>query len=186
MNAHLGQFWQQRLDLVPDPFGDHFAGRVFQARNVVQVIVVQLFIQRLEDRLDLGKVADPAGMRVKRAGQMQADLERVAMQAAAFVPGRDVRQAVGRFEGKFLKDFHGQNSVCIEDARSLPAWSLQGLQAFVQPPGGDQLQQFVTQPLAFGNGLVPVAFAAGCIAHETLEVVAVGQLAEGQCGQVLR
>ena len=60
MNPHLAQFWQQRLDLVPDPFGDDFAGRVFQARDVIEVVMVELLIERLEDRLDLGEVADPA------------------------------------------------------------------------------------------------------------------------------
>ncbi|MNJ37905.1 hypothetical protein D3C77_327410 [compost metagenome] len=106
MNAHLGQFWQQRLDLVPDPFGDHFAGRVFQARNVVQVVVVQLFIQRLEDRLDLGKVANPASMRVQRAGQVQGNLERMTVQTAALVPFRNVRQTVCRLEGELFENFH--------------------------------------------------------------------------------
>jgi len=85
VDAHFRQFRHQRLDLVPDPLGDHFAGGVFKARDVVQVVVVQLLVDRLEDRLDLGEVADPASVRVERAGQVQADLERVAMQAAAFV-----------------------------------------------------------------------------------------------------
>ena len=107
MNADLGKLRQQRLDLVPDPLSNHLAGRILQARDVVQVIVVELFIERLEDRLDLGKVADPACMRIERAGQVQCDLERVAMQAPALMPVGYVRQAVGGFEREFFENFHG-------------------------------------------------------------------------------
>ena len=62
MDADLRQLRQQGLDLVPDPLGDHFAGGVLQARNVVQVVVVELLEDRFEDRLDLGEVTNPAGM----------------------------------------------------------------------------------------------------------------------------
>ncbi len=65
--------------------------------------MVQLLVNGLEDRLDLGEVADPARVRVERAGQVQADLERVAMQAAAFVPFRDVGQAMADSNVNSLK-----------------------------------------------------------------------------------
>ncbi|MNH24718.1 hypothetical protein D3C79_846670 [compost metagenome] len=81
--------------------------------------MVQLIIDRLEDRLDLGEVADPARVRVERAGQVQADLERVAMQTAAFVPFRDVGQAVGRFECEFLENFHAVITLCESIMRAV-------------------------------------------------------------------
>ena len=45
-------------------------------------------------------------MRVERPGQVQTDLERMAVQATALMPGGNVGQAVGRFESKFFEDFH--------------------------------------------------------------------------------
>jgi hypothetical protein len=55
VDADRTEFRQQWLEFGPDEFGQHFAGRVFQARNVVQIVVVQTLVQRLEDRLDLRK-----------------------------------------------------------------------------------------------------------------------------------
>ncbi len=52
MDANSGQFWQQRLELSKDPFGEVFAGRIFQSWNVIQVVVIESFIQGLEDRFD--------------------------------------------------------------------------------------------------------------------------------------
>ena len=106
MNPDRTQLRQQRLHLVPDELGQHFTGRVFQAGNVVQVVVVQTLVQRLEDRLDFREVTDPAGMRVEVATEVQRHLERVTVQAPALVAVRDVGQAVGGLEGKFFEDFH--------------------------------------------------------------------------------
>lgn len=86
VDAHARQFREQGFDLLPDPLGQHFAGGVFQAGDVVQVVVVELFVDRLEDRLDLGEVANPAGIGVDLAFDMQGDAEGVAVQATAFVP----------------------------------------------------------------------------------------------------
>ena len=47
-----------------------------------------------------------------------------------------------------------------------------------------QFEEFITQALALGHGLTPVAPATGRIAQVALEVVAVRQLAVGQAGQV--
>ena len=68
--------------------------------------------ERLEDRLDFREVANPAGVRIEITAQVNRHLERVTVQASAFVAFRDVGQAVGGFEGKFFEDFHsGLSSV---------------------------------------------------------------------------
>ncbi|MNZ56658.1 hypothetical protein D3C78_746100 [compost metagenome] len=69
--------------------------------------MVQTLVQRLEDRLDLGEVTDPAGVRVEVATQVNRHLERVTVQATAFVAFRHMGQAVGGFEGKLFENFHG-------------------------------------------------------------------------------
>lgn len=94
MDADLGEFRQQRLELLPDPAAEVFAGGVFQAWNIVQIIVVELLVDRLEDRLDFREVADPAGMRIDLAFDVDGDTERVAVQA----PGKPLSRKPNREE----------------------------------------------------------------------------------------
>ncbi|MCY1466423.1 hypothetical protein D9M71_847230 [compost metagenome] len=68
--------------------------------------MVELVVDRLEDFLDLREIADPAGIRVDFALDVDGGAERMSVQTAAFVPGRYVGQAMGGFEGEFLEDFH--------------------------------------------------------------------------------
>ena len=107
MDTNCTEFRQQGFELSPDPLGQHFAGRVFQAWDVIEVVVVEAFIERLENRLDLREVANPAGMGIQVAAKMDRHFERMPVQAPAFVAFRYVGQAVGGLEGKLFEDFHG-------------------------------------------------------------------------------
>ena len=111
MDADGAEFRQQRLEFVPDPLGEDFAGGVFQARNIVEVVVVQALVERLEDRLDFREVTNPASVRVDLAAQVNRNLERVTVQAAAFVAVRYVGQAMGGFEGELFENFQGKGSL---------------------------------------------------------------------------
>lgn len=62
--------------------------------------------KRLEGRLDVREVEDPAGGGIYRTGGVYADTEAVAVEAAALVVRRDVREAVGGLEGEFFEDLH--------------------------------------------------------------------------------
>lgn len=94
VDTNRAEFRQQRLQFFPDEFGQDFTGRVFQTGNVVQVVMVQALIERLEDRLDFREIADPAGVRIEVAAQVDRHFERVTVQAAALVAFRHVGQAV--------------------------------------------------------------------------------------------
>jgi len=107
VDAYPRQLRKQWFDLLPDPLGQHFAGWVFKAGDLVQVVVIESFVDRLEDGFDFGKVANPAGIRVHFAFDMNGYLERMAMQASTFVSGRDMRQAMGCLKHEFFKQFHG-------------------------------------------------------------------------------
>ena len=69
--------------------------------------MVEALIERLEDGLDLGEVANPASMRINIAFDINGYAERMTVQAPTFVAGRDMRKAVCRFEGKFFEQFQG-------------------------------------------------------------------------------
>jgi len=106
VNANFAEFGQQRLQGLPDPHCQVFAGRVFKARNVVQVIVIELLIDRFEHCLDLGEIPNPASMSIDRPGQVNAYLERMAVQPPALMPIRNIWQLVRRLKREFLENFH--------------------------------------------------------------------------------
>ena len=107
MNADTGQFRKEWLELLPDPLGDDFAGRIFQTRYFVQIVMIELFVEWFEDRFDLGEVANPAGVGVDFAFNIDGNAERMAMQAPTFMPFGHMGKAVGSFENKLFEQFHG-------------------------------------------------------------------------------
>lgn len=94
MNTNGGQLRQQRLQLIPDPFRQVFAGWILKAGDVIQVIMIKAFVQRFENSLDFRKVADPACVRINLASQMNADTKRMAVQTSTLVTLWYVREAV--------------------------------------------------------------------------------------------
>jgi hypothetical protein len=106
VDSDSGKLWQKRFQLVPDPLGEDLAGRIFQAWDVIQVVVIKALIQRFEDRLDLGKVTNPASVRIYITGQMNTDLKGVTVQAAALVALRNMRQPVRRLKRKLFENIH--------------------------------------------------------------------------------
>ena len=107
MDADTGQFRKKGLELLPDPLGDDFAGRVFQTRYFVQVVMIELLVQWLEDRFDLRKIANPAGVGVDLAFNVDGNAERMAMQPSTFMPFRHMGKTVGSLENKLFEQFHG-------------------------------------------------------------------------------
>ncbi len=65
--------------------------------------MVQAVVDRLEGRLHVAEVHDPAGLRPRLALDLQFHPERVAMQTRALVPRRHVGEAVRRLEHEDLK-----------------------------------------------------------------------------------
>ena len=95
MDPDSRQFGKQRFQLGKDPLGQVFAGRVLQAWYVVQVVVIKSLIERLENRLNLREVTDPADMRIDFAFQMNSNAERMAVQPSAFMTFWDMGEEVG-------------------------------------------------------------------------------------------
>src|SRR3546814_3900259 len=87
-----------------------FAGRVLQPLDFVEVVVVELLVQRPERGLDVAEVHHPAAVGARLAGDMQLDHERMPVQPRALVARRHVRQPVRGFDGEGLEDVHGRHS----------------------------------------------------------------------------
>jgi len=71
--------------------------------------MVELVVERLEGRLDVREIHDPARGFPDGARDVEAEAEAVAVEAAALVAVRDVRQAVGGFEREFFEDLRGNS-----------------------------------------------------------------------------
>lgn len=69
--------------------------------------MVEALVERLEDGLDLGEIANPAGIRIDIAFDIDGDAERMAMQAPALVTFRYVGETMCGFEGEFFEQFQG-------------------------------------------------------------------------------
>lgn len=95
---------QLRPHFIPDPAREIFAGRIFQAGDLVQIVMIELIVGGLERRADIGEIHDPSGVWIDIAAKMQLDAKRVPMQSRAFVPGGHMRQAMRRLDRECAKD----------------------------------------------------------------------------------
>src|ERR1035437_9881319 len=86
MHHDLRQQRQRRFKPVPDPLRQMLAGRVFQPRHLVQVAVVELFVQRLEHGRNIAEVLHPAYVRIDLPAHVDLDAGRMAVAARAPVP----------------------------------------------------------------------------------------------------
>ena len=99
----IGQRRQHLPDPIPEPRREDLGGRVSQAIDLVEVVVIEPRHQRAHDLVDLAKVNQPARHWIDRPDEGDFKLEGVAVQARAFVSRRDVGQKVGRLEAVFLR-----------------------------------------------------------------------------------
>lgn len=68
--------------------------------------MVQAIVDRLEGRLDISEVHQPAHFWIQLAAHTQANIECVTMEAATFMVSRHTRESVRCFKTKFLENFH--------------------------------------------------------------------------------
>jgi len=102
-------FGEQRklgFEFLPDPDGDVLAGWVFQARDFVQVVVVELLPVRFKKLGDIRVIYYPAEFRVTLAGNNDLRLKTVAVQSAALMRIRQQWQQVGGFKLKCFSELH--------------------------------------------------------------------------------
>ncbi len=106
--AQAGEIADQPL---PDPARQVFASWIFQTRDVVEIMVIELIEQGLERFFEIGEIHDPAAVATGIAGHVHFDPERMPVQAAALVIFGHVWQTMRRFNLKALEDFHARSLI---------------------------------------------------------------------------
>ena len=99
-NDYFDQFGQLRLESLPDPDSDNLASGVRKSRDLVQIIVVELFPDGLKERGDLGIIHHPPELRVAFARNHDLDFEAVAVQPPALMRLGQMWQQVRGFKLK--------------------------------------------------------------------------------------
>jgi hypothetical protein len=99
------------MQAIPYPLRDDFAGGIFEAGNVVEVVVIQLLEEWGAGGGDLGEVEHPAGVGADGAGDVDLGAKGVAVKPGALVILGDVGEAMGRLERELFEDFHCLSSL---------------------------------------------------------------------------
>src|SRR5258706_1452182 len=96
----------------PNPSREIFARGIFEAVNFVQVVVIELFDDRIGGGFDVAVVDEITFFFFYFALDDDFDSKRMAMQSAASVAVGENRQIVGRFEveGFAEANIHGSGS----------------------------------------------------------------------------
>ncbi len=97
--------------MTPDPLGKNLAGRVLEAFDLVQVVVVEPQPERFEGLGEIREVDDPAELGVRLSLYIDPNAKRVAVQTFALVPLGYVRKQVRSLEPKLSPDLHRSGSL---------------------------------------------------------------------------
>src|SRR5258707_15459308 len=100
INGHAREDVEPRLDALPDVARQDFARRVLEPGYLVQIVVVELFVERRPHAVELAEVDEPSRFGIHRSLDGELDLEAMTVQARALVPLGHVREAVRRLETK--------------------------------------------------------------------------------------
>lgn len=92
--------------MTPDPTRQDLAGRIIEAFDLVQVVVVEAKTERLARFPDVCEIDDPAELGVLLALDANPNPIRVAMQALALVAVGQIRKQVRGLETELFPDLH--------------------------------------------------------------------------------
>lgn len=94
----------------PEPAGHEFDGRIFEAGDVVEAGVVELFDEGPHGVGDRGVIVENSGRLIDGAAHGNGDFEAVAMEVAALVTGGELGEGLGRLKLEVFGegDDHGE------------------------------------------------------------------------------
>src|SRR5882724_3767037 len=108
----------QRFKLFPEPRRHVLDRWIFEARNFVEIRMIELPNDWLHRVGNLRVIVDPAGRRIDLAFDRNLDLETVSVHSAALVALGRFRQGLGRFELKIFGKAHAHRLTTTRRAAS--------------------------------------------------------------------
>lgn len=106
VNGNIGQCRKHINEAIPDPPTQIFAGRILQAVNFIQVMVIQLVANGSTCLGDIAIIHQPAGFCVHITANRNGQYVAVAVEAGAFVTIGNKGKAVGCLEPNLFGKFH--------------------------------------------------------------------------------
>jgi hypothetical protein len=103
------------LHPIPDPLREDLAGRILEAFDLVQVVVIEALVERLPGVVDDAEVDEPPGLWIDRPRDGELDFEGMPMKALALVPRRHIGESVGGLKAEFVdeSDLQAFDTLCV-------------------------------------------------------------------------
>jgi len=98
------QHRQRGRKLLPDPDGQKFGGRVAEAFDIIEEVVIEPGDDRVHRALQIGEVDDPARLRVDLPANRHFSPERMSVHPPALVSVGHIRQEMSRLEAEVLDE----------------------------------------------------------------------------------
>lgn len=92
--------------MLPDPDREIFAGGIFQAVNIIEVVVIKLIIDRCKSSFNIAKIHYPTGLLSHGALNGNRNLKGMTMKASAFMPFWNIWQPMGSLYTKLFINLH--------------------------------------------------------------------------------
>lgn len=111
-----GEVWELGFEAFPEPCGDRFDGWLFEAGDVVEVVVVEEGERGGGGGFNVGEVGDPGLVGVEWASDVEDEAIGVTVESVTLVGGWEMFESVCRVEGEFAEDLVGHGGL-LECAR---------------------------------------------------------------------
>tara|TARA_R100000900_G_scaffold59112_1_gene47869 strand:+ start:121212 stop:121808 length:597 start_codon:yes stop_codon:yes gene_type:complete len=122
----FGQVRQLGDESVPDPDGQILTGGIFQAGDIIQVIVIEFLDHGFDQAFDFGKIHDPAAFCAWFTMYMNLDAVGMTMQPPTLMPVGNVWQRMRCLKGEFFIYFH--ESLLYRNAAQILTPGIQAVQ----------------------------------------------------------
>ena len=92
--------------MLPDPDRQIFTSGILQPLNIIEVMVIELIIDRCKSRFNVAKVHNPTRLFPHRTFDGHCHEKGMAVETRAFVSYRNIRQAMCRLDTKLFVNLH--------------------------------------------------------------------------------
>ncbi len=91
---------------MPDPASQVFAGGILEANDLVQVVMIELIIQRLKNLPQFGEVHHPTAVFTNIPTDVDLNVKGMPVNAGAFVASGNMGQVVSGLHLEYSEDVH--------------------------------------------------------------------------------